>query len=288
MKRKRQLILCVIGILVLAFAAGCRKKVPVAAAPPPAPPAAAPELAKPNAPSISVFAAEPGQIERGQSAQLRWEVKEAAQIEINQGVGSVPASGSRAVAPTESKTYTLVATGPGGTAQADAALNVTAPPPPPPPTVTPPPPAATIGERLAKEVQDAYFDFDKSSLREDTRSALTRDAEALKTILADFPDTTVVLEGHCDERGSAEYNMALGDRRASSAKDFVTGLGVPADRVMTISYGKEKPQCTESNEECWQKNRRVHFVPGEKSSPKATSEEQKPASGADATPADRD
>jgi peptidoglycan-associated lipoprotein len=118
-------------------------------------------------------------------------------------------------------------------------------------------------ERLAKEVRDAYFDFDKSTLRPDAREALMRDAEALKAILHDFPTANAIVEGHCDERGSAEYNMALGDRRAAVAKTFLGDLGVPIDRLPSISYGKERPQCTESNEECWQKNRRVHFVPGE-------------------------
>lgn len=109
------------------------------------------------------------------------------------------------------------------------------------------------------EVQDAYFDYDKSDVREDARSILTRDADALKSILADFPSAVISLEGHCDERGSAEYNLGLGDRRSTSAKEFLVQLGVPADRLKTISYGKERPQCTESNEACWQKNRRAHF-----------------------------
>jgi peptidoglycan-associated lipoprotein len=108
-------------------------------------------------------------------------------------------------------------------------------------------------------VQDAFFNYDKSDIREDARTVLTRDADALKRILADMPDAVVVLEGHCDERGSAEYNLGLGDRRSTAAKDFLVQLGVPADKLKTISYGKERPQCTESNEECWQKNRRAHF-----------------------------
>ena len=121
----------------------------------------------------------------------------------------------------------------------------------------------TIEQRLESDVQDAYFDYDKSDIRADARDALTKDADALKSILADFPNATIMLEGNCDERGSAEYNLGLGDRRASSAKDFLVQLGVPADRLKTISYGKERPQCTESNESCWQKNRRVHFSPGQ-------------------------
>jgi peptidoglycan-associated lipoprotein len=116
---------------------------------------------------------------------------------------------------------------------------------------------------MTAEVQDAFFDYDKSDIRADARDALTRDATALKGILADFPTAAIVIEGHCDERGSAEYNVGLGDRRAGAAKDFLVQLGIPADKLKTISYGKEMPQCTESNEACWQKNRRAHFTPGQ-------------------------
>lgn len=262
-------VLWVVGIgLLLVATSGCRKKAPVAVAPP-APKAATTEVPKPAAPTISEFAAEPGKVERGQSALLRWEVKDATEIEINQGIGSVSANGRHRIAPNDSTTYRLVAKGPGGRATADATLSIIAPPPPAPPASTGS--ALSFAERLSKEVQDAYFDFDRSDVRADAEAALGKDAEALKTILIDFPATTVIIEGHCDERGSAEYNIALGDRRASAAKDFLTQIGVPADRLIKISYGKERPQCTESNETCWQKNRRVHLVPGETQS-KATSE----------------
>lgn len=113
------------------------------------------------------------------------------------------------------------------------------------------------------EVQDAYYDYDKSDLRADARDVLTRNASALKAILADFPGATIVVEGHCDERGSAEYNLGLGDQRAGSAKDFLVQLGVPADRLRNISYGKERPQCTDAGEACYQKNRRAHFSTGQ-------------------------
>jgi peptidoglycan-associated lipoprotein len=116
---------------------------------------------------------------------------------------------------------------------------------------------------MSSETQDAYFDYDKSDVRSDARDALTRDAAALKSILADFPNAVITVEGHCDERGSAEYNIGLGDRRSSSAKDFLVSLGVPGDRLRTISYGKERPQCTESSESCWQKNRRAHLSVGQ-------------------------
>jgi peptidoglycan-associated lipoprotein len=135
----------------------------------------------------------------------------------------------------------------------------------PPPVVkeTTPPPKPTLGQRIESDVQDAYFDYDKSDLRSDARDALTKDAGALKSIMADFPNATIMVEGNCDERGSAEYNLGLGDRRASGAKEFLQGLGVSADRLKTVSYGKERPVCTESNETCWQKNRHVHFSPGQ-------------------------
>ena len=113
------------------------------------------------------------------------------------------------------------------------------------------------------ELQDAFFDYDSTNLRADAQATLTQDAAALKSILTDFPSATIVIEGHCDERGSAEYNLALGDKRASAAQDFLVKSGVPADKIHTISYGKERPQCTEENESCWQKNRRVHFAPGQ-------------------------
>ena len=113
------------------------------------------------------------------------------------------------------------------------------------------------------QLQDAYFDYDKSDIRDDARAALTKDADALKAIFQEFPNASHHLEGHCDERGSAEYNLGLGDRRATAAKDFLVQLGVPADQLKTISYGKERPVCTESNEECWQRNRRAHFSAGQ-------------------------
>jgi peptidoglycan-associated lipoprotein len=187
---------------------------------------------------------------------------QATSVSINQGIGTVQNTGSQRVQPADSTTWTLTATGPGGSNVARATVNVTAPPPPPPPPppVTRPP---TIEARLASSVQDAFFDYDKSDIRADAQDALTRDASALKIILVDFPSATIVVEGHCDERGSAEYNVGLGDRRDNSAKEFLVQLGVPADKLKTVSYGKERPQCTESNEACWQKNRRAHFSAGQ-------------------------
>lgn len=261
------------GALALAlclsfFAAGCKKKV---GAPPPPP---KPEVAKPAPPPaakpiVKFFTAEPSSIERGQASSLKWEVTGAESVSINQGLGVVgnaaaggatPAviSGNRSVFPSSTTTYVLTATNAGGSVTESVTVNVTAPqpaPPPPTPTVK-----ATFGEAIAREIQDVFFDFDKSDIREDARNVLTQNADKLKTIFRDYPTGTVTIEGHADERGSAEYNLGLGDRRAIAAKDFLVQLGVSADRLRTLSYGKERPQCTENNESCWQKNRRAHFT----------------------------
>ena len=256
---KRKISTIGICLMLALFAAGCKKKAP--APPPPPPPAPAPAPAPPPAaPTISEFVAEPSSIERGQSSTLRWSVTDATNISIDNGIGSIQASGTRRVFPSDSTTYTLTATGAGGTKTATATVSVTAPPPPPPPAAAPKP---DIGQMLSSTVADAFFDYDKSDVREDARAALTKDADALKAIFNDFPNATITIEGHCDERGSAEYNLALGDRRASAARDFLTQLGVPADKLKTISYGKEHPQCTDHDEACWQKNRRAHFSTGQ-------------------------
>jgi peptidoglycan-associated lipoprotein len=256
----RKIAVICFGILLALFAAGCKKK-PAPAPPPPPPPPKEKPTPPPSRPTITQFTAEPSTIERGQSSTLRWSVQDATDVSIDQGIGTVQSTGSRRVFPSDSTKYTLTARGPGGSATATATVNVTAPPPPPPPA--PIKPERTAEERLAAEVQDAFFDYDKSDIREDARAALTRDADALKAIFRDFANFSVVIEGHCDERGSAEYNLGLGDRRATAARDFLVQLGVPADRVKTISYGKERPQCTEHNEDCWQKNRRAHFSSGQ-------------------------
>ena len=115
---------------------------------------------------------------------------------------------------------------------------------------------------LNREAQDVFFDYDKSEVRDDSRAALTHDADLLKRIFAADPSFMVVIEGHCDERGSTEYNLGLGDRRATGAKEFLVQLGVPGDRISTISYGKDRPVCTDATEECYQRNRRAHLAVG--------------------------
>ncbi len=239
------------------FAAGCRKKVGV---PPPPAVAAAPVAPKPvvQKPMIAFFTAEPSTIERGQASVLKWDVKGADSVSINQGLGTVSASGNRSVFPSSTTSYTLTATNAGGSSTESVTVNVTAPAAVAPPVT--PAPSDDFGTMVSKLIQDIYFDYDKNEIREDSRAILTKNADALKTIFGKFPNNTLTIEGHCDERGSAEYNLGLGDRRATATKEFLTQLGVSADRLRTISYGKERPTCTEGNESCWSKNRRSHFV----------------------------
>jgi peptidoglycan-associated lipoprotein len=237
-KMKWVTLVFILGTIMMLGA--CKKK--VAPPPPPPPP-------PPPAPTASLSAS-PNSIEKGQSATLSWQTTNTTDVSID-GIGAVQANGSQQVTPSDSTTYHLMAKGAGGTQEATARVTVNAPPPPPPP-----PPSATEEELFAQHVKDVYFDYDTDAIRPDQQSSVQGDAQ----FLGQHPNIQFTVEGHCDERGSTEYNLALGDRRASAVKLALIQTGVAAGRVKTISYGKEKPFCTESNESCWQQNRRGHFV----------------------------
>lgn len=248
-KRKIAVVLA-----LLTLAAGCKKK-PVPVSTPQQPVIHEQPGPGPNAPVIGLFTAEPTTIEKGQPSNLRWSVTNATNVSIDGGVGPVSPSGRRAVYPDSTATYTLTATGAGGTQTASATVTVVTPPPPPgPPAVS----HQTFAE-IAARLQDLHFDYDKSDVRPQDQGLLSGDASTLKTIFASFPGSSIIIEGHCDERGSAEYNIALGDRRASATRDALVALGVQGDRLKTVSYGKERPICTEETETCFQQNRRAHF-----------------------------
>ncbi|MGH9648450.1 MAG: OmpA family protein, partial [Bryobacteraceae bacterium] len=204
----RTLSATVFAATLLLATAGCKKKVAAAPPPPPAPKVEAPPPPppKPQPPRIDTFTAEPASIERGQSSTLRWSVANATSMSIDQGVGAVQANGTRQVNPRNSTTYTLTASGGGGNATRSVTVTVNAPPPPPPP---PAPPKVTISsaEILSRDAQEIYFDYDKSDLRADAMRAAMANAELLKRIFAQDSGFTVLIEGNCDERGSAEYNL---------------------------------------------------------------------------------
>lgn len=126
----------------------------------------------------------------------------------------------------------------------------------PPSAAQPSAASATLAQLFAQDVKDAFFNFNSANIRPDARVALTQTAEFLRS----HPNVDVTIAGHCDERGSLEYNLGLGQRRANAAKQFLESLGISAGRMNTMSWGKEHPFCTEHNETCWQENRRAHFV----------------------------
>lgn len=237
--------LLVRGILISASAmalliAGCQKKQVAAKPPAPAPTPAA----KPGA----TLSADHTTINQGESVQLSWNTTDASTASISPGVGSVPVQGSTAVKPSTSTTYTLTASGAGGSTESSVRISVSVPAP-----VAAHQPS--LEEMFLKEVNDAYFDYDSASIRSDAQTALQKSAVFLKS----YPAARVTIEGHCDERGSTEYNLALGQRRANAVKQYLVSLGVPTDQVATTSWGKERPFCTQENESCWQENRRGHF-----------------------------
>ena len=226
-----------------AFISGCKKN--VAATPPAAAPAPTPQ------PTVTLNAS-PASVSPGQTVTLSWSSTNATDLDIEPGIGKVAPQGSTPANPTQTTTYTITATGPGGSATASAQVTVAAANNEAPASSGPP----NVSELFEQNVKDVFFDLDKAELRGDSRDVLTKDAEFLRS----YPDVHISIEGHCDERGSTEYNLGLGQSRAQAAKNYLISLGISADRMETVSWGKERPFCTEHSEECWQQNRRDHFV----------------------------
>ncbi len=170
--------------------------------------------------------------------------------------------------PKRPPTITTTAATPAAGAPGPAAIP--APPPPPPAPATPPAEAPVVAEppqvaaappaprefTAIDALKDIHFDFDKSDVRPGDATILDANAAWMK----DNPDYLILVEGHCDERGTNEYNLALGERRAKATMSYLVSQGVQADRITLISYGKERPLCPEKNEQCWSKNRRAHFL----------------------------
>jgi peptidoglycan-associated lipoprotein len=220
--------------------AGCKHKIqpPVATAPPPA-----------AAPTANISAS-PSAVSAGEPVTLTWNTTNATNASI-EGLGDVATSGTKTVTPNSSTTYHLLAKGDGGTANAYGRVTVTAAP-----VVAAAAPSMSAEEMFRQHVKDIFFDYDKYSVRSGDDSVLSQDAAFLKS----HPEMKVVIGGYCDERGSDEYNVALGQNRASSAQKLLISSGVDANRIRVISYGKERPFCSDENESCWQENRRAGFA----------------------------
>jgi peptidoglycan-associated lipoprotein len=262
MKQQLKYLTLASACFVVMFATGCGKKTAAAAPPPPPPPARndAPPPA-PAKPVIGSFVAEPSTVVKGSPSTLRWSISGASDVSIDQGIGSVSESGTRQVYPSVDTTYTLIARGVGGTTSSTVSIRVTEPAPSAPPTPTSTA-RRSASEFLSQEVLDAYFGYDSFAIDDTARGVLNNDASAIKRFFGDdnYAGSSIIIEGHCDERGSDAYNVALGDKRAQAAFEVLKGLGVSENRLKTVSYGKERPQCSDATEDCYQKNRRVHFA----------------------------
>jgi peptidoglycan-associated lipoprotein len=248
-------VACFLFLIAAVSLTGCKKKIVVA---PPVPAPSAPQPTPPPlAPTITLRATLAA-IDRGQATSLEWEAKNASEVRIDPEVGSVQIQGARSVSPASSVTYTATATGPGGSKQDSARITVRVPaaaaprPPEPRPDVR-----VSIDELFRRNVQTIHFDYDKADIRPDQVSLLEANASWLKQNRG----VRFTIEGHCDERGSEEYNLGLGDRRANVVKEFLIKQGVDQSSINTVSYGEERPICKEATEDCFQKNRRAAFMP---------------------------
>lgn len=257
MRSPLALIICTLTLLV---GLGCSRSAPYASAPAVPPPAV---TARPEA----TFSASADSIEPGDVVQLQWTSRNATEALIEPGGHAVGLNGSLDVRPTTDTTYTLLLKGPGGENTATTRVGVRRAAPLSTATGTDDGRngrrlfSGTFEEEVAARLQDIYFDYDSMSIRADQTSTLNENARILRALFEEFTSGRVIVEGHCDQRGSGEYNLSLGDRRARAIVDYMEQQGVPLGRVMLVGYGEENPQCTQENESCYQLNRRGHFSP---------------------------
>ncbi len=206
-----------------------------------------------NTAPTAVITADPQTINVGQSVVINWRTTNATSATID-GIGSVNLNGTQTVSPTQSVVFHLVAKGDGGaTAEASAKVTVLVPEAPNVPNGS----DLTDDRVFYANVADVFFDYDSYEVRPDGKSAIDKTAAFLNA----HPTVKVVIGGYCDDRGSAEYNLALGENRANAAKNALVSAGVAASRLRVISYGKEKQFCSEETDACWQQNRRAQFTP---------------------------
>jgi peptidoglycan-associated lipoprotein len=246
MNKQRLVSILIVSILI---PLGCRKQIastPPPSTPPPAAVAAAPEI------SIS---ADRTSIDEGDAVTLAWKTENTTSVVINE-LGQVEANGSRQVTPKAATTYTATATGPGGSASDSVRVTVSARTTAAVPVPQPDRPSVSLDEDFRNNVQDVYFDYDRAAIQQAESAKLQLAARWLR----DHSDAQIMIEGHCDDRGSEEYNLGLGDRRANAVKEFLLAQGISLSRVNTVSYGEERPVCRDEMESCRSRNRRAHFV----------------------------
>lgn len=240
---KRTSLVVAAGMAALLTVAGCHKKNP-APPPPPAPPETAPA-------PMATITATPSTVTAGGSSTLTWKTTDATNVSIV-GLGQVASSGTQTVTPTQTTSYHLIAQGDGGTADATATVTIAGAEPAAAPIVE-----NGIDENAFEQnVKPVFYDYDSYDVRPDAQSIISADANYLNQ----HPNLKVVVGGYCDERGSTEYNLALGENRANAAKQALVTAGISPDRLRTVSYGKEKQFCSDHTEACWQQNRRAQFT----------------------------
>jgi peptidoglycan-associated lipoprotein len=205
-----------------------------------------------TAPTASITA-DPLAIDLGQSVVLNWRTQNASIVTID-GIGQVNVNGTQTVSPSNSTNFHLLAKGDGGTTEANVRVTVRVPANPRPPGDLS---EADMGTDAAFDaaVKPIFFDYDSYEVRPDGQTAV---AQAASYMVA-HPAVRVVIGGYCDERGSAEYNLALGENRANAARTALIDAGVAPSRVRVVSYGNQKQFCTQEDESCWQENRRAQF-----------------------------
>jgi peptidoglycan-associated lipoprotein len=232
--------------IALLAATGCHKKANTLP-----PPAALPPSASVPAPTASITA-DPMAIDQGQSVVLNWRTSNATSVSID-GIGDVAINGTQTVSPASSTNFHLVAKGDGGTTEANVRVTVRVAVAPTMGTETDT--SSTADAAFHAAVKDLFFDYDSYDIRSGDEGSVTAAAAFLNA----HKDIKVLIAGYCDDRGSAEYNITLGENRANAAKQALTAAGVDASRIRVVSYGKERQFCTEENESCWQQNRRAQF-----------------------------
>ena len=232
--------------LAMLAVTGCHKKTA------PVQPNALPPATTSAAPTATITA-DPPAIDLGQSVVLNWRTTNATSVSID-GIGDVAVNGTQTVSPANSTNFHLVAKGDGGTTDANVRVTVRVPQVPSGNT------AADTGDQGSDAafhgaVQDVFFGYDSYDIAPEASTSISSSARYLQA----HPAIKVLIAGYCDDRGSAEYNITLGENRANAAKQALVSAGVSPDRLRVISYGKERQFCTEETDSCWQQNRRDQF-----------------------------